>query len=106
MEEATWKDRMKVSMSMVRGSHNKLKTLKLCGESCVPPCHENDNAGDEESARNQHSESLFLGGTDQAHCNAAVDELNINSVLGKDVCPADVPAAIMVLTNRRGHNGS
>jgi len=106
MEEAMRKDPIKVSMSMVRGSHNKLKTLKLCGESFVPPCHENDNAEDEESARNQHLANLFLGGTDQAHCNAAVDELNINGVLGKDVCPADVPAAIMVLTNCRGHGGS
>jgi len=32
----------------------------------VPPCHENDNAKDQESARNQHLASLFLGGTDQA----------------------------------------
>ena len=37
---------------------------------------------------------------------AAVDELNNNCVLGKDVHPADVPAAIMVLTNRRVCSGS
>jgi len=39
MEEATCRDPMKVSMSMVRGSYNKLKSLKLCGESLFPPCH-------------------------------------------------------------------
>jgi len=72
----------------------------------VPPCHENDNAKDKESARNQYLASLFLGGTDQARYKAAVDELNNNYVLGKDVHPADVPAAIMVLTNRRGYGGS
>jgi len=72
----------------------------------VPPCHETDNAKDQESARNQCLASLFLGGTDQARYKAAVDELNINYVLGKDVHPADVPAAIMVLTNCRGHGGS
>jgi len=72
----------------------------------VPPCHENDNAKEKESARNQCLASLFLGGTDQARHKAAVDELNNNCVLGKDVCPADVPAAVMVLTNRRGHGGS
>jgi len=49
---------------------------------------------------------LFLGGTDQAHYKAAVDELNNHYDLGKDVYPADVPAAIMVLTNRRGYGGS
>jgi len=49
---------------------------------------------------------LFLGGTDQARHKIAVDDLNDNCVLGKDVHPADVPAAIMVLTNRRGHGGS
>jgi len=72
----------------------------------IRPCHENDNAKDEESARNQHLASLFLGGTVQARCKAAVDELNNNCVLGMDVHPADVPAAIMVLTNCRGHGGS
>jgi len=72
----------------------------------VPPCHENDNAKEKESARNQHLASLFLGGTDQACYKTAVDELNNNCVLGKDVYPADVPAAIMVLTNHRGHVGS
>jgi len=72
----------------------------------VPPCHENDNAKDKESARNQCLASLFLGGTDQARYKAAVDEVNNNYSLGKDVYPADVPAAIMVLTNRRGHSGS
>jgi len=72
----------------------------------VPPCHENDNAKDKESARNQCLASLFLGGMDQARCKAAVEELNNNYVLRKDVCPADVPIAIMVLTNRRGHGGS
>jgi len=72
----------------------------------VPPCHENDNAKDKESARNQYLASLFLGGTDQARYKAAVDELNNNYVLSKDVYPADVPAAIMVLTNRRGYGGS
>jgi len=107
MEEATCKDPMKVSMSVVRGSSNKLKSLKLCGESLFPlRCHDNDNAKDKESAHNQCLASLFLGGTDQACYRAAVDELNNNYVLGKDVCPADVPAAIMVLTNRRGCGGS
>ena len=72
----------------------------------VPPCHENDNEKDKESARNQCLASLFLGGTDPARYKTAVDELNNNYVLGKDVCPADVPAAIMVLTNRRGCGGS
>ena len=72
----------------------------------VPPCHESDNAKEKESARNQYLASLFLGGTDQARYKAAVDELNNNYVLGKDVYPADVPAAIMVLTNRRGYGGS
>jgi len=48
---------------------------------------------------------LFLGGMDQAPHKAAVDELNDNCVVGKDVCPADVQAAIMVLTNRRGCGG-
>jgi len=43
---------------------------------------------------------------DQARHKTAVDELNDNCVLGKDVCPADAPAAIMVLTNRRGCGGS
>jgi len=32
----------------------------------VPPCHDNDNAKDKESAHNQYLASLFLGGTDQA----------------------------------------
>jgi len=32
--------------------------------------------------------------------------LNNNYVLGKDVYPADVSAAIMMLTNRRGYGGS
>jgi len=72
----------------------------------VSPCCENDNAKDQESARNQCLASLFLGGMDQAHHKAAVDELNNNCVLGKDVHPADVPAAIMVLTNHRGCGGS
>jgi len=72
----------------------------------VPPCHDNDNAKDKESACNQHSASLFLGGTDQARHKAAADELNNNCVLGKDVHPAGVPAVMMVLTNRRGHSGS
>jgi len=36
MEEATHKDPMKVSMNMVRGSSNKLKLLKLYGESLFP----------------------------------------------------------------------
>jgi len=49
---------------------------------------------------------LFLGGTDQARHKAAVDELNNNCVLGKDVHPADVSAAITMLTNRRGYGGS
>jgi len=71
----------------------------------VPPCHENDSAKEKESARNQYLASLFLGGTDQARYKAAVDELNNNYVLGKDVYPADVPSAIMVLTNRRGYSG-
>jgi len=70
----------------------------------VPPCHDNDNAKDKESACNQCLASLFLGGTDQACYKAAVDELNNNYVLSKDVYPADVPAAIVVLTNRRGHS--
>jgi len=47
----------------------------------------------------------FLQGTDQTCCKAAVDELNGNCVLGEDVCPAGVPADVMVLTNRRGHGG-
>jgi len=70
----------------------------VCGK-LVPPCHDNDNAKDKESARNQCLASLFLGGTDQARYKAAVDELNNNYVLraSKDVHPADVPAAIMVL---------
>jgi len=72
----------------------------------VPPCHENDNAKEQGSARNQHLATLFLGGTDQARYKAAVDELNDNYVLGKNVHPADVPAAIMVSTNRKGHGGS
>jgi len=72
----------------------------------VPPCHDNDNAKDKESACNQHLASLLLGGMDQACYKAAVDELNNNYVLGKDVRPADVPTAIMVLNNRRGHGGS
>jgi len=74
----------------------------------VPPCHDNDNTNDKESARNQHLASLFLGGTDQARYKATVDELNNNCVLGKDVHPDDVPAAIMimVLTNHRGYSGS
>jgi len=73
----------------------------------VPPCHDNDNTKDKESARNQYLASLFLGGMDQARYKATVDELNNNRcVLGKDVYPADVPAAIMVLTNRRGYGGS
>jgi len=93
-------------MSTARGSNNKLKSLKLCGEKLVPPCHESDNEKDKESARNQHLASLFLGGTDQARYKTAVDELNNKCVLGKDVCPADVPVAIMVLTNRKGHGGS
>ena len=83
-----------------------MKSLKLCGESLFPPCHENDTAKDKESTRNQYLASLFLGGTDQARYKAAVDELNNNYILGKDVYPADVPAAIMVLTNRRGYSGS
>jgi len=72
----------------------------------VPPCHENDSDKKKESARNQYLASLFLGGTDQARYKAAVDELNNNYVLGKDVYPADVPTAIMMLTNRRGYGGS
>jgi len=52
----------------------------------IPPCHESDNAKEKEkekeSARNQHLASLFLGGTDQPHHKAAVDELNNNCVLG------------------------
>jgi len=72
----------------------------------VPPCHENDSEKEKESAPNQHLASLFLGGTDQARCKAAVDGSNDNCVLGKDVHPADAPAAIMVLTNRRGHGRS
>jgi len=73
----------------------------------VPPCHDNDNAKDKEFARNQYLASLFLGGTDQARYKAAVYELNNNChVLGKDVYPADVPAAIMVLTSHRRCGGS
>jgi len=72
----------------------------------VPPCHENGTAKDKESARNQCLASLFLGGTDQARHKAAVDELNNNCVLGKDVYPPDVSAAIVMLTNRRGYGGS
>jgi len=72
----------------------------------VPPCHENDSAKEKETARNQYLASLFLGGTDQARYKGAVDELNNNYVLGKDMYPADVPAAIMMLTNRRGYGGS
>jgi len=72
----------------------------------VPSCHESDSAKEQESACNQCLASLFLGGTDQARYKGAVDELNNNCVLGKDVHPADVPSAIMVLTNRRGHGGS
>jgi len=71
----------------------------------VPPCHESDKAKEKESARNHHLASLFLEGTGQARCKAAVDELNSNHVLGEDVHPADVPAAIMVLTNHRGCGG-
>jgi len=105
MEEATHNDPMRVSMTMARGSYNRWKSLKLCGESLSPPCHENDSAKDKESAQNQCLASLFLGGTDLARYKAAVDELNNNYVLGKDVYPADVPTAIMVLTNRRGYGG-
>jgi len=72
----------------------------------VPPCHENDSEKDKMAARNQYLASCFLGGTDQTRYKAAVDELNNNYVLGKDVYPANVPAAIMVLTNRRGYGGS
>jgi len=64
------KDPMKVSVSMVRGSSNKLKSLKLCGESLFP---------------------LVMKMTMQRT---------------RSVHPADVPAAIIVLTNRRGHGGS
>jgi len=67
----------------------------------VPPCHENGNAKEKESAHNQHLTSLFLGGTDQARHKAAVDESNDNCAIVKDVHPADVPTAIMVLTNCR-----
>jgi len=77
----------------------QVEVVEAAWGKLVPPCHENDNAKGQESARNQHLASLFLGGTDQARYKAAVDELNDNCVLGKDVHPADVPAAIMVLTN-------
>jgi len=77
----------------------------VCGK-LVPPCHENDSRKDKESVRNQHLASLFLGGIDQARYKAAIDESNDNCVLGKDVNPADAPAAIMVLTSRRGCGGS
>jgi len=84
--------------------------LKLCREAAwgklVPPCHDNDHKKDKKSACNQCLASLFLGGTDQARCKAAVDDLNNICVLGKDVHPADVPAAIMVVTNCRGCGGS
>jgi len=84
----------------------QVEVVEAAWGKLVPPCHENDNTKDQESAHNQCLASLFLGGTDQARCKAAVDELNNNCVLGEDVCPADVPAAIMVLTNHRGHGGS
>jgi len=84
----------------------QVEVIEAVWGKLVPPCHESDNAKEKESARNQHLASLFLGGTDQARYKAAVNELNNNYVLGKDVHPADVPAAIMVLTNRRGYGGS
>jgi len=84
----------------------QVEVVEAAWGKLVPPCHESDNAKEKESARNQRLASLLLGGTDQARCKAAVDELNDNCVLGKDVHPADVPAAIMVLTNHRGHGGS
>jgi len=88
------------------GSCNKLEFVEAVWGKLIPPCHESDNAKEKESARNQHLASLFLGGTDQARHKAAVDELNDNCVLGKDVHPAGVPAAIMVLINCRGCGGS
>jgi len=84
----------------------QVEVIEAVWGKLVPPCHANDNAKDQESACNQHLASLFLGGTDQVRYKTAVDELNNNYALGKDVYPADVPAAIMVLTNRRGCGGS
>jgi len=55
----------------------------------APPAHDNGLAKDKDSARNQHLASLFLGGTDPVR-HKAVNELNNNYVLGKDVCPDDV----------------
>jgi len=84
----------------------QVEVVETVWDKLVPPCHENNNKKDKEAARNQCLASSFLGGTDQACYKTAVDELNDNCVLGKDVCPADVSAAIMVLTNQRGHGGS
>jgi len=69
----------------------------------VGKASDNDNAKDEESTL-----STFVPWTERRirRCKAAIDELNDNFVLGNDVHPADVPAAIMVLTNPRGHGGS
>jgi len=77
----------------------QVEVIEAVWGKLVPPCHENDIDKEKESARNQCLASLFLGGTDQARCKTAVDELNDNYVLGKDVHPPDVPAAIMMLTN-------
>jgi len=88
------------------GFLQQVEVVEAVWGKLVPPCHESDNAKEKESARNQYLASLFLGGTEQARYKAAVDELNNNYVLSKDVYPADVPAAIMVLTNCRGYGGS
>jgi len=84
----------------------QVEVVEAAWGKLVPPCHESDNAKEKESAHNRCLASLFLGGTDQARCKVAVDELNDNCAIDKDVCPADVPAAIMVLANRRGHDRS
>ena len=84
----------------------QVEVIEAVWGKLVPPCHDNDNAKDKESARNQCLASLFLGGMDQARYKAAVDEMNNNYVLGKDVYPADVSAAIMMLANCRGYGGS
>ena len=65
----------------------------------LPPKLNKGDKDDKAAACNQYLASLFLGGVDLGCYKAAVDELNNNYILGKDVYPADIPTAINILTN-------
>jgi len=60
----------------------KVEVIEAVWGKLVPPSHNNDNANDEEHARNQCLTSLFLGETDEARCKATVNELNNIHIIG------------------------